>query len=766
MTTRRCDIAITGYGLVSCLGPDAASAWRSVLEGRRAMRPFTRCESALPPERTGGEAPDPPDHVLPGEVRETRLLRVAIDEALAAARPAAPPDRTAAVFGTTLHGMRRAGEFLRTNDRGALRGFLGAPVLLAALRGLPVQGPALSNCSACSSGLASAALGVTLLEAGLADAVIVGGYDPISEYAIGGFGALRLLARGDLRPFCAGRDGMKLSEAYAALVIERAPDALARGAPVLALVEGFGESSDAHHLTQPHPEGAGAARAMRDALARAGAEPREIGLIAAHATGTPGNDSSEFAALASVFEDSLPDIPAVAFKSHLGHSLGAAGAAELILSIAALRSQHAAPTANIAATEIEFPSLALVIGPPRPVPIHRTLNLSLGFGGTNACVVLSDRTTSPVAPRATAREVVITGVGVVLPGIVGLDALAPRLADPRPLDGDTGSVPEEQFAHLINARRIRRLSDYVKTTIAAAADACRDAAITDHADFMGACHAILGTMTCSTSFCEAYYREIIEKGIDAANPMLFAEGVPNAAAAHLSMALGITGSCQSIIGARTAGLDALGLARARISTGAWDRAIVSAGEEYHTLINDRLHACGLTDGTTGSCTGGGAVAFVLESRDAASNRGGRARAILGPWSAASCPGGLADSGAVSAGADAWRRIGAPPAAIASATRGLLAAIESRALRAGSSSPTVISSPAGHIAETLSVTPLAGLACLLSTGRLPGYRAPGATPPSGLTFADGSEPWHDAGVLATDPAGLFSALRVSPSPAAR
>jgi len=760
------DIAITGVGLVSCIGPNTDAAWKSVVERRRAMRPFTLCESLLPTDLTGGEAPDPQPDLLPRQPRETRLLRAAIDEARAQSRPMAAPDRTAAVFGTTLHGMRRAGEFLRSADPTALRAFPAAPSLLNALGGLPIGGPVLSNCSACSSGLGAVALGATLLSAGLADVVIAGGYDPVSEYAIGGFGALRLLAHADLRPFCKDRDGMKLSEAYAAIVLERADDAGARGAEVLAIVEAWGESSDSHHLTQPRPDGAGAARAMREALA--GTPPSDIGLIAAHATGTPNNDAAEFAALRAVFGGALTRVPAVAFKGQLGHSLGAAGAAELILALRALRGQRVPPTANASRDALEFPDLQLNTGEATPARIHRTLNLSLGFGGANTCVVLaSERGAQPRlgAPRPVPRDVVITGVGIVLPGIIGMDALVARLSDPAPLT--TGPVREEQYAHLVNTRRVRRLSDYVKMTLAAAADACRDAAITDIHAFMDGGHALLGTMTGSTSFCESYYRELIEKGIDAANPVLFAEGVPNAAAAHLSMALGITGSCQSIIGARTAGLDALGLAWARIASGEWDRAVVSAGEEYHAIINDQLRACGLRDdadpepfrGGRGSCTGAGAVALIVESADFAARRGAPRRALVDAWAARAGSAGLAERDGVCMVECAWRAIGAPAAAMTSANGNWLDGIEARGVSAACDDPVTVSSPISHFAETLSVTPLAALACLAGSGSLPRLRSRRPDLPEGTRPAPGNEPITDAGILCTDPAGLVSAIRV-------
>jgi 3-oxoacyl-(acyl-carrier-protein) synthase len=168
-------------------------------------------------------------------------------------------------------------------------------------------------------------------------------------------------------------------------------------------------------------------------------------------------------------------------------------------------------------------------------------------------------------------------------------------------------------------------------SLAATTLACTDAGFTEQLPIPSDCSVLLGSTHGSSSYCVDYYRQIVEGGFIAANPMLFAEGVPNAAAAHLSLMLGIRGACQTVIGSRTAGLDALRLASLRIASGQWDRAIVGAAEEYLPLINDGYRQCGLYSGggENGFVTGSGAVTFVLESRDAMEKRGGRCRGVLG-----------------------------------------------------------------------------------------------------------------------------------------
>ncbi|MEO6436274.1 MAG: beta-ketoacyl synthase N-terminal-like domain-containing protein, partial [Tepidisphaeraceae bacterium] len=287
------------------------------------------------------------------------------------------------ILGTTLHGMRAGGEYFRSHSCEPLKNFLAGSTLQQSLTGFDLHGFAATTCSACSSSLSAIALAVTLLRQGELDLVVAGGYDTISEYVYGGFNALRLVAEGNLTPFAKDRAGMKLAEGYGIVVLERLQDATRRAAKPQAEILGYGESADAHHLTQPHPTGDGAARAIAEALADANLSPRDIHLIAAHATGTPDNDAGDYAAFSQIFGDQLANIPVTAFKSHLGHTLGGAGAVELILSAMALRDQVVPPCANSRGEDIEFPGLNLSTGTEKPARIRATLNTSLGFGGAN-----------------------------------------------------------------------------------------------------------------------------------------------------------------------------------------------------------------------------------------------------------------------------------------------------------------------------------------------------------------------------------------------
>ena len=764
-------IVISGAGLLTGLGLSREQTWEAGLRAECAMGPMSAIETPLGPGKDGGQAADLPEAFTPKLPREARYLKWAISAALKDARMddsrAENRRRCVCLLGTTLHGMRAAGRYLRSNDLSDLGEFMAGTTLKSAIDSSVMGGWNATTCSACSSSLGSIALGVTLLQNGQADMVVAGGYDPISEYVWAGFNSLRLVADGPLRPFAKNRQGMKLAEGYGIVVLERAADAAGRGVKPLARILGWGESADSHHLTQPHPQGDGAVRAINMALTQAGLKAADIDLVAAHATGTPDNDASEFAALSRIFGDRLPSVPVVAFKSHLGHTLGGAGTVELILSAMAMRDQVVPACANVRAEDVEFAGLNLSTGQSRPTRIRQTLNISLGFGGANTCMILGPVESSAL-PRIVhapppEREVLISGIGVILPGIVGNDALVASLANTSPAwVRDAGGVPDAALIDLLNARRVRRMSDYVKLTLAAATLACRDAGISDIPAFAAECAAILGTTHGSVNFSTDYYRQIVNEGLAAANPTLFAESVPNAGAAQLSLMLSLKSGCQSIIGTRTAGLDALGFAAARIRGGQCDRAIVGGGEEYCDLVNQAYRQCGVASiegcapfsSEKGFVTGAGAVMFILESRQSLEQRGGKARARVEGTSA--CSG--EPSQAIESLTWMLNDLKNPANVLSSASGTWIDRAEEAAIRRDGGA-RLVSAMYGHIAETFSALPLAGLAAAMLTRKMPALLGGGWEGGERIRAATGEETIDSVTAICTDFTGAVSGVGI-------
>jgi hypothetical protein len=397
------------------------------------------------------------------------------------------------------------------------------------------------------------------------------------------------------------------------------------------------------------------------------------------------------------------------------------------------------------------------LGDKKPAELRATLNTSLGFGGANTCMILGPAPTTTniefTAPLKSERDVFITGIGVILPGIVGNEALLNRFASVElPALGQiTGTVPDTAMEGLLNARRVRRMSDYVKLTLAATTLACRDAGIIETTDFARDCAAVLGTAHGSSNYSISYYRQIVNEGILAANPMLFAEAVPNGGAAHLSLMMNLRGACQTVIGTRTAGLDAIALATSRIRGGSWDRAIVSAGEEWSDLVNQAYSRC---EGESAFATGSGAVTLILESKESVQQRGGKPKATIHQTAAGFAKGAQI----ISAIGDVLEQLDNPVRIICSANKMSTDRAEFAAIRR-SENVRVVSAIHGHIAETFSASPLVGIAATVLSRKLP--KMLGHDWPTGAySYAKGIDEVSDFAAIASDISGAVSGLRVA------
>ncbi|MGH2410073.1 MAG: beta-ketoacyl-ACP synthase II, partial [Chloroflexota bacterium] len=258
-----------------------------------------------------------------------------------------------------------------------------------------LKGPNLAVSSACATAAHAIGESVEIIRRGDADVMLAGGSEaPVVLISMAAFGNMHALStRNDdpehaSRPFDSKRDGFVLSEGAATLVLESEEFALARNAPILAEVAGYAATADAHHVTDPAPGGEGAARAMRQALDKAGVRPEEVQYINAHATSTFAGDRAEIAAIQSIFGDYATKVPVSSTKGATGHMLGAGGAVETAFCIQAMRDGVIPPTLNY-----EFPdpecNLDVVPNQSRRVgPLDITMSNAFGFGGHNVTLVL------------------------------------------------------------------------------------------------------------------------------------------------------------------------------------------------------------------------------------------------------------------------------------------------------------------------------------------------------------------------------------------
>ena len=243
---------------------------------------------------------------------------------------------------------------------------------------LGLAGPCAAISTACSSSAKAFASAARLIEAGAIDAAVVGGADTLCLTTLYGFGSLDLLSPSPCRPYDAERDGISIGEAAAFVLLERVPEGAKEGVALL----GTGESSDAYHMSAPHPEGRGARMAMEAALRSASLEPAAIDYVNLHGTGTQSNDASEDRAVTAIFGDR---VPCNSTKAMTGHALGAAGGVEAIVALLAIRDSFVPPGVGTRRLDPSLRARYELAGGPRRV--DRVLSNSFGFGGSNCSLV-------------------------------------------------------------------------------------------------------------------------------------------------------------------------------------------------------------------------------------------------------------------------------------------------------------------------------------------------------------------------------------------
>lgn len=377
---------ITGCGVVSPYGAGVAALLTGLRDARAALAPIARFRADdLDPHTAAevrGVAADDPDRA------GAFALRAAGEAVAAAGLERALPDRGLAVaLGTTLGGMELF-EVWHAAARTVPPAELGRIPYYAPATRLAVSfgatGPVVAPQLACASGTAALAFARQWIRTGRAEVVLAGGTDFVCRFVVAGFNALRATAA-SVHPFDRDRRGLVLGEGAAILVVESARRAAARGARPLARLLGAGLAADAVHMTAPDREGGGAVRAMVAALTDAGIEPRQVGFVSAHGTGTPYNDAMEARAIARVFGERGVRVNSI--KGAIGHTLAAAGALEAVLCVDIVGGGAIPATVGLRTIDPACATLRLV-RELEPGGVDYALSTSSGFAGANAAVVL------------------------------------------------------------------------------------------------------------------------------------------------------------------------------------------------------------------------------------------------------------------------------------------------------------------------------------------------------------------------------------------
>ncbi len=405
-------VVVTGLGVVSPLGVGIRPTWEALRAGRSGIAPIEGFDTSTFVTRFGGECRDfdAKDFVSHKEIRRNdRFIHLALAAAQLAMDDSgftideANADRVGVFVGSGMGGIGsiEANHSLLMT-RGARRVspfFIPETIINLAAGQISIQFGAryanfahVSACSSSAHALGEAALHIAI---GRADAILAGGAEAtVTPLGVAGFSSMKALStrnddpQGASRPFDRDRDGFVIAEGAAVLILEAEEVARARGARIYARLAGYGATSDAHHVTSPAPDGAGAARCMRMALEDAGLAPEAIDYVNAHGTSTAYNDKFETAALKTVFGNHARKLPVSSTKSMTGHLLGAAGALEAAIGAMVITEGVIPPTINLQNPDPDC-DLDYVPGEARETKVEAVLSNSLGFGGTNATLILT-----------------------------------------------------------------------------------------------------------------------------------------------------------------------------------------------------------------------------------------------------------------------------------------------------------------------------------------------------------------------------------------
>jgi 3-oxoacyl-[acyl-carrier-protein] synthase II len=388
-------VAVVAAGVVSPLGFGLSETLESLQEARDCITRVTRFSVAECRCKTAGQVSD--ERLLSNRSEAGRAQRLhrashmmisALGEALAQS-PQFKPELT--IVGTTSGGMSYGEDYLRAlNRHDSLRhsptwiaNYPAQKPVLDAQETFGISAPCQVIANACASGTNAIGHAFECVRSGRYERILTGGYDALSELVFVGFDSLQASTPEKCRPFDRDRTGMVLGEGAAILALENLDAARSRGARVLAEVTGYGMSTDNFHMTQPDPSGIGPRRAMERALQSAQISADAIDYINAHGTATPFNDAAEGKAISELFGR----VPVSSTKSMMGHSLGAAGAVEVIVCLLALQHQFLPGNINFRASD-ENIDLNVIANKARPAALRTVLSNSFGFGGTNASIAI------------------------------------------------------------------------------------------------------------------------------------------------------------------------------------------------------------------------------------------------------------------------------------------------------------------------------------------------------------------------------------------
>ncbi len=634
---------LSGMGICIPLGRSLDEVCDAVLAGRDAMIPVDRFDASPFRGQTVSIFPKAAHFAVPPLLRPW-VERTAIFalEALQGATcdskldwKSLEPTRVAVVVGTSNSGIERLEEVISAAEPSHfyprhLVAVSFAHLAAVVSHAVGAEGPRITFSSACASSTAGLGHALDLIRDDRADVVVVVGADAVSRGIMAGFNSLGALAGKRTAPFSLP-PGITLGDGAGVVIIERSSRVKARGAHARAEVVGYALSGDAYHATSPDREGRGIEQAVRMALNDACMTAADLDYISAHGTGTEANDAAESLATFRIFGDR---VPVSSPKSFLGHTLGASGVIETIITLLLAEKGYVPPTVNFTDLRPGCAALDYVPNTPKQHPVRRFICNNYAFGGNNAAT-LFDRVVEKSPLRVvTNQQVAVTGLGSVTAAGQGLATLEEALGVGKPLSCRMDGEPWPQarvasFAFSDKAlKTFARASPMIKYVIEAVHEATRGLS----GDDREGCGMIMGVVNAAQRSTERFMESILGDTPELASPQHFAMTTMNAVGGQASIAHRLKGYNTTLAGAAAAAAYSFTLVRRQRQ----NQVVVASCDETTPALLEFYKRMGLMrgdiaepfDGGHGFNHGEGSAALLLEGLDAAKQRGATVHAIL------------------------------------------------------------------------------------------------------------------------------------------
>ncbi len=627
-------VVVTGLGLICALGDNVSECWNAALGGKSGIREVKSVNTDGCYAHMGAEVPHSSSELSDEPLDRSSLLCIkAAGEALEDAGLEITPensDRIGVIIGNCVGGAASIDKYYTDEIKG--EGADAADILKmpaaaiannVALR-FGLSGETANIVNACAAGTLSLSYACGLIRAGKADAFAAGGSDSFSSLAFSGFHALHALDENACAPLN-HNSGITLGEGAGILILESYEHAKARDAKIYCEVLGTGVSSDAYHITAPHPEGAGQILSTTRAVKNSGLSFSDIDYINAHGTGTAKNDDAEFLSIHTLF-DGNDHLSVSSTKSMTGHCLGAAGSIEAVLTVKAVCEGEIPPTIGYNADDLarlkeKAGGIDFIANEKRVKSVRYALSNSFAFGGNNAGIVFA-KEPREIPDKTVNERVYITGVGAV--------------TGSKTDKGFRAEITSDDYKeHGIKMAFYRKLDRFSQLQLLGGMRVLSDAGITITADNETDIGIVIGTSDGPLTEITGFQKNVVENGTANGSAFTFPNTVYNAAGGYFSIFAGIKGYNATVANGVQAGLQSLCYAKEVIKSGEESVMVASGTDENTDVIAGLYGKLGLLCDTkpfslqkAGFNIGEGSVSLILETESSTEKRGAKKYAEL------------------------------------------------------------------------------------------------------------------------------------------